>query len=510
MTSTPPLAISSSNAPITQKSTDASKKRIVSEGSFARVLEEMGKLEIEEPETRTCTRSPPPEIEETLSSLTFQKVDIREGYDPRGRSEIRLFGVTKAGNSILARVRNFEHYFYYPAPTAFSEDDLVPLLDLLNEPYPSSAPPIASIELERQATSPNGPLVFKTGKCGYRDLFKAPELSYEAGIPYFLRYMLDTGITALSWLKIPAQKYQVISKNDCISTCQIEVSLESEADLLICDVVDNKEKYAPLRILSFDIECNIATKAGQFSSPKTESVIQIGNMVTTYGQSTPFVRAIFTLDTCSPISGTQVKSFEEEKDMLLAWQKFFMEVDPDIVIGYNITQFDIPFLLERAWVLKLVKFSYMTRLKKCSQRLNFSQGRPKFNTCPGYDGRLVLDVFHHIREHHTGLQGEGAYKLNSVSSHFLNEKKEDIGYDQIPKLQNGDANSRRDLAIYCMKDAYLPLRLLEKLKCFEIEVKEAKEARVPFNVLRLWRSLQNTAKRHLDGLDRCYVVADPA
>ena len=58
-----------------------------------------------------------------------------------------------------------------------------------------------------------------------------------------------------------------------------------------------------------------------------------------------------------------VQSFEDEKDMLMAWHKFFMEVDPDIVTGYNIAQFDIHYLLERAFVLKVVQFPYFGRIK---------------------------------------------------------------------------------------------------------------------------------------------------
>lgn len=83
------------------------------------------------------------------------------------------------------------------------------------------------------------------------------------------------------------------------------------------------------------------------------------------------------------------------------------------------------------------------------QRLN--GWRPGFLDCPGYEGRLVLDVYHHIREHHPGLPGEGAYKLNAVASRFLGEKKEDIDYKDIPILQNGNADTRRDLAVYCLK-----------------------------------------------------------
>ena len=46
-------------------------------------------------------------------------------------------------------------------------------------------------------------------------------------------------------------------------------------------------------------------------------------------------------------------SFKTEVDMLQAWQEFFTEVDPDIVTGYNVTQFDIPFMLKRASICGL-------------------------------------------------------------------------------------------------------------------------------------------------------------
>lgn len=81
------------------------------------------------------------------------------------------------------------------------------------------------------------------------------------------------------------------------------------------------------------------------------------------GQPDPFIRAVFTLNTCSPITGAQVLSYKKEIDMLTAWQKFVLEVDPDIVIGYNITQFDISYLLNRAQILKLSDFAYLGRLK---------------------------------------------------------------------------------------------------------------------------------------------------
>jgi hypothetical protein len=38
-----------------------------------------------------------------------------------------------------------------------------------------------------------------------------------------------------------------------------------------------------------------------------------------------------------------------------------------------------------------------------------------------------------------------------VSAHFLGEQKEDVHHSIISDLQNGNAESRRRLAVYCLK-----------------------------------------------------------
>ena len=94
-------------------------------------------------------------------------------------------------------------------------------------------------------TYPSASHLFINGKCDYRNKFSSPELTYEADVPYFLRYMLDDEvrritssagchitqkkyqILALSWLKIPAKQYNPIEPAACVSRCQLEVSVQS-------------------------------------------------------------------------------------------------------------------------------------------------------------------------------------------------------------------------------------------------------------------------------------------
>jgi DNA polymerase delta subunit 1 len=58
-----------------------------------------------------------------------------------------------------------------------------------------------------------------------------------------------------------------------------------------------------------------------------------------------------------------VLEFKDEKSMLLEWRKFIERVDPDMMIGYNIANFDLPYLLDRAKALRIPDFAYMGRMK---------------------------------------------------------------------------------------------------------------------------------------------------
>lgn len=130
---------------------------------------------------------------------------------------------------------------------------------------------------------------------------------------------------------------------------------------------------APLRILSFDIEC--AGRKGVFPDPTVDPVIQIASMVTRQGEMTPFVKNIFTLGSCSHIVGCHVMSYDSELEMLEAWAAFVQRVDPDVVIGYNISNFDFPYLLDRARALRSSSFAYLSREKSAFLILTQTRAR---------------------------------------------------------------------------------------------------------------------------------------
>ena len=300
-------------------------------------------------------------------------------------------------------------------------------------------------------------------------------------IDYILRFMIDTGITGMSWVEVSPSKYRLIAAHEQQSNCQIEASVHYQ-DLKAHSNDGEWAKMAPLRVLSFDIEC--AGRKGIFPDPNVDPVIQIANVVTRYGESKPFIRNVFVLNTCSLIVNTQILEFDIEEKMLMAWRDFLVKVDPDVIIGYNIANFDFPYLLKRGEHLKCQRFPFWSRLrnqasKAKEDRFSSKQMGNRETHSTNINGRLQLDLLQLVQRDHQ-LR---SYTLNSVCAHFLGEQKEDVHHTMITELFNGTPESRRRLAVYCLKDAYLPQRLMDKLMCLVNYTEMARVTGIPFNFL---------------------------
>merc|ERR1719159_218909 len=112
--------------------------------------------------------------------------------------------------------------------------------------------------------------------------------------------------------------------------------------------------------------------------------------------------------------------------------------------------------------------------------------RKRINTISGreiteidIDGRVIFDMLVVMQKE----QKLSSYSLNAVSAEFLGEQKEDVHYSMIGELFKTSAETRRRLAIYCLKDAYLPILLLEKLLCLYNYVEMARVTGTPINFL---------------------------
>jgi len=276
--------------------------------------------------------------------------------------------------------------------------------------------------------------------------------------------MIDNEIGGMTWIKVEAKNWLMRADSQKASNCQIEFDVHNYNHVVSLPVEGKFSKIAPLRIMSFDIECSAGQ--GKFPVPKEDPVIQIANIVKVLGETEPFVRNVFTLKKCAPIVGSKVHSFESEEELLLRWRDFMSEVDPDIITGYNIINFDFPYIIERAEALKIAGYSKFSKLRNHISKMKSTTLTSKaLGTRDSKDinmeGRVQFDMLAIILRDHK-LR---SYTLNAVSAHFLGEQKEDVHHNVIAELQAKDEFTRRRLAVYCLKDAFLPLRLMEKLMC---------------------------------------------
>lgn len=418
---------------------------------------------------------------------------------------IRIFGVTREGHSVCCHVHGFEPYFYISCPPGMGPDDISRfhqnlegrMKEVCKVPTPKY---VKRVELvlkksimyyQQQTSQPFLKIVVAlptmVATCrGILDkglqidgLGMKSFMTYESNILFALRFMVDCNIVGGNWIEVPAGKYKKTAKS--LSYCQLEF------DCLYSDLISHVpegefSKMAPFRILSFDIEC--AGRKGHFPEPTHDPVIQVANLVTLQGEDQPFVRNVMTLNSCSPIVGVDVMSFDTEREVFLAWRDFIREVDPDIIIGYNICKFDLPYLVERAQTLRIPEFPILGRVRNSRVRVKDTTfSSRQYGTRESKDvtleGRVKFDLFQAMQRDYK----LSSYSLNSVSAHFLGEQKEDVHHSIISDLQNGNAETRRRLAVYCLKDAYLPQRLLDKLMYVYNYVEMARVTGVPISFL---------------------------
>ncbi|KAK6639162.1 DNA polymerase delta catalytic subunit [Polyplax serrata] len=480
--------------------------------------------EAEHTSAKWC-RPPPPKLDPEKDSIIFQQIELDHynglpapgmpGYQMSSVPIMRMFGVTMEGNSVCCHLHGFAPYFYLSIPSQFDEGHCKPFKKALNDVVMSD---MRSNKENIKEAVLDVEIVTRQNMFGYRGDEKSkflrvtialPRLAtackrlmdkeviykpfpthtyqfFESNIDFDIRFMVDTGVVGCSWIELPPKTWKIRVKGGnqdvpLISRCQIEVDVAWNQ--FIAHAPEGEwSKVAPFRILSFDIEC--AGRKGVFPEPNHDPVIQIANMVMKQGQAEPFIRNIFTLNVCAPIVGSQVLCFDKETDLLKNWAEFVRQVDPDILTGYNINNFDFPYLINRAKHLNVNDFCFLGRIKDVKSVIKESvlqskQMGKRENKNINFEGRVPFDLLLVLLRDYK-LR---SYSLNAVSYHFLQEQKEDVHHSIITDLQNGTDQTRRRLAVYCLKDAYLPLRLNEKLMSFINYMEMARVTGVPLSCL---------------------------
>lgn len=324
-----------------------------------------------------------------------------------GKSLVHLYGRLENGESFLT-INEFRPYFYVKRsdlsaalalePLAFKEVDMKtfsgePVVKILTQ-YPKEV-----ADLRRR-------LQEKDIRC------------YEADIRFAYRFLFDNDIRG--FLTIEGD----YKKGDRIDRVYENPVIEPANP---CDI--------PLKTISLDIEVNEAT----------------GEIVccTLYnGEYYTFLlkQTHKTAVTCA----SEIELLSQMKEVLLT-------LDPDIITGWNVVDFDLTYLYERF------------KKHKITFDLGRSESQAKFRTESSFirasraniDGRMVLDAMHLLRDFFIKLDD---YKLDTAGKALLGEGKIEIEKD-IDKIWKENPSL---LVEYNQKDAKLVYDIIKKKKLIEL------------------------------------------
>ncbi len=410
------------------------------------------------------------------------------GNDP----VVRIYGCDEEGNNITVRVYGFQPYFYLLIDQDHEDFSAHEFQKLLAEELDDKEKKLSKkvkqkdiewirkIEIQDKDIfmkfNPNTSKVFKiwVGLPNYVPFIRkhlenvdgsrigfSTMLTCESNVGFALRCLIDCDIRGSTWIELTNYK-------ECQKTtyCNAEFGV-SYKNIRQIPQEGKYAKSAPFRLLSTDIEC--ASIDGNFPQATSSPVVTISNVVCRHGSEVindkvnSQFQVLFTLKGCAPIEGAEIYSFDNEENMLIAWRNFFVTIDPCIITGYNLG-FDIPYLWERADALgvsgefkKLSKIIGGSTFVKETTTTSKQRGTRKTKKVD-LKGRTYLDPFVIISTEYK----LSSYSLNFVSAEFLGDQKADVPHSKIPKLANGSDWDRRRLAMYCLKDALLPIRLLVK------------------------------------------------
>lgn len=206
--------------------------------------------------------------------------------------------------------------------------------------------------------------------------------------------------------------------------------------------------------------------SGIFPELEGDQIIQIGTTMHKYGEKECYSRYIFTLGTCDPIENVQVISCTTEKELLLKWRDLIINIDPDIITGYNIFGFDMTYLYFRSIELNIMDdFCKLGRIMdKTSpyyeKLLSSSALGDNILKFIDMEGRVIIDIMKVVQRDHK----LDSYKLDNVAHHFMKMNKNDVNPSDIFRLQKGTSTDRCIVARYCVQDCELCNNLIIKLE----------------------------------------------
>ena len=411
-----------------------------------------------------------------------------ETQDTEDEHLISIFGKTNEGKSVCVTT-SFTPYFFVKLPKKTSQMDIRNLYTKIDKVCPEC---LVSYDIVQSKDvwgfQNNEKFIFM--QLNFKNLAARRMVNgrlkrtlpdeavkykvYESNLDPVLRLMHRTNIQSTGWMD---------SGDMCVRSHLARVNIDLFCnDWKTLKPVDIPET-APFVVASVDIECNSSTGKFPDADVKDDACFQIAVSLTHFGSDVPYDKICFCYKkTDSNLEGSIIKSYETEREMLMAFKEYLMEKDIDIITGWNIFGFDLEYIMKRAVMTKCDQSFYeMSKMKNHSCELVYKKlsssalGDNALKILP-MPGRFIFDLFHEVKK---GYKLD-SYKLDNVSKLYLGDNKIDMPpKEMFARFVEEDPVKLREVAEYCIKDTLLPHRLLSKLSILVNLLEMAKATWVP-------------------------------
>lgn len=296
--------------------------------------------------------------------------------------------------------------------------------------------------------------------------------TYEGDIKAEDMFITAAGISYSGWIRASCASI------DC-STRVCSTDLEYTCSWKAIQSIDQRDVPRPL-IMCMDIEV-YSSNASAMPDPCIESDKLFMISVVSQRYLTPDTSKRYVLyvgDHSIDVDGADARGFPTERDLIEAYFLLVIEINPDVIIGYNIFMFDFKYIDTRLR-RKLIGLPSGSRVQSIGTEridINWSSSAYGFNDYIVIDlpGRTVIDVYQYVTKEYR-LQ---SYSLSSVAEKFTGKKKIDLPYKEVFSLyEKGDKRSIETIARYCIVDSLLTIGLFDNMNIWVSVVEMSAVAR---------------------------------
>ena len=399
-----------------------------------------------------------------FQALTWEPRDTEEEH------HVSIFGKTEDGKSVCVTTV-FNPYFFIKLSFGTSQQTINEIYNLLCRKCPECVTSY-SIAKSKDVWGFQNNQEFIFMKINFTNLAarrrvdgflrKPVDLSsgtrvlkvYESNLDPVLRLMHRTGIQSTGWLDTGDKCVRShLAKVDIDLWCNDWRTLKPVA----------RDDIAPFVVGSFDIECNSSTGKFPDADVPGDACFQIAVSLCKFGTDEPYEKVCLCY---KKTEGPDVVSFDTEREMLEAFQKYLHDKNIDIITGWNIFGFDLEYIYKRARHCGCnPNFFKLGRLndESCQltlKKLSSSALGDNFLKLLPMSGRFIFDMFHEVKK---GYKLD-SYSLNNVSKLYLGDQKIDMSpKEMFARYKEGDPRKLGEVAEYCIKDTLLPHKLLKKV-----------------------------------------------